>query len=333
MESVIYGRESDEPAGERAEIAGFLEVLDRAGHIAQRVPLRNFPVRIGRAYDNDVILDDPYVSPAHLRMNRVGDRLVVEDLDSVNGLYRDRERRRVPRVELASGTELRVGHTRLRFRERSFTVTPPLVDLSARSPLLLLEKPLILALIYLLTLGWLALSNFLDSVEPLDPKRLVAELVPPVLGILVWSGIWAFASRLLTHRLNFLIHCGIACLGGLALSLTSVCLSYLAFAFNIDSLEELAQILVSTLLTGTVLYAHLRFCSPAPPRRLTATASILAVLACGLMLLETQVDRSDFSATPDYPTTLKPPAFQWTPSKSVGSSSPRPKRCEIRPRR
>lgn len=316
MQSVTQCREPAAPALERSS-AGFLEVLDRAGHVVQRIRLQTLPVLVGRSYENDVILDDPYVSPVHLRVRLIAGRLIAEDMDSVNGLYRDRERRRIPHMELTSGAELRIGHTRLRYRDRDFTVPAALVDLSTRSPLLLLEKPLVLGLIYLLTLGWLMLANWLDSFEPLDAKRQVAGLVPVVLGVLLWSGIWAFASRLLTHRLNFLIHCGIACLGGLVLSLLTVCLSYLAFAFNMDALEESAQILVSTLLVGMLLYAHLRFCSPARPRRLAVTAGMLAALTSGLLLLETQVDRSDFNATPDFPTTLKPPAFQWTPSEPV----------------
>ncbi|MEE4379129.1 MAG: FHA domain-containing protein [Candidatus Competibacteraceae bacterium] len=309
-QSAVYPQES--------QVRGWLEVLDRTGHVTQRLTVSHLPLTIGRSYENDVILDDPYVSPMHLRLHSDSEnRLVADDLDSVNGLYRERER--VSQIELTSGLEVRVGHTRLRYRDKDFQVPAPLVDFSVRSPLLLLHKPLVLVLVYVLTLGWLLLSNYLGSYEPVEITRLVAALVAPVAGILVWSGVWAFASRLLVHRLNFLIHCAIACLAGLGFSCLATSLSYLAFALNADQLEEAAQLFGNALIFALLLYAHLRFCSLAPPRRLVVTAAVLAVVAGALTVLETQVDYSEFSAAPSYHTTLKPPSFQWVSGEPIAA--------------
>ena len=64
----------------------FLEVLDRRGRLLARHRVDQWPVTVGRAYTSDVIVDDPYVCPAHVRLSRNGDAgLVVEDLGSVNG--------------------------------------------------------------------------------------------------------------------------------------------------------------------------------------------------------------------------------------------------------
>ena len=53
-------------------------------------------------YDNDVVIDDPYVAPHHLRVYRGEDgRLVAEDLGSANGLYTDD---RAPRKRGSSST-------------------------------------------------------------------------------------------------------------------------------------------------------------------------------------------------------------------------------------
>ena len=67
MEPVTLYRESAAHSAD-THSRGFLEVLDRAGHVVQRIPVENQPVLIGRAYENDVILDDPYLSPVHLRV-------------------------------------------------------------------------------------------------------------------------------------------------------------------------------------------------------------------------------------------------------------------------
>jgi pSer/pThr/pTyr-binding forkhead associated (FHA) protein len=53
---------------------------------------------IGRAQDNDVVLDDPQVSRYHARVIRQGDEIIVEDLGSTNGTLVNGRRIVGPRV-------------------------------------------------------------------------------------------------------------------------------------------------------------------------------------------------------------------------------------------
>ncbi len=46
-------------------------------------------IRIGKAPENDVVLDHPTVSRNHLVVKRQGDRFLVEDLGSTNGTFVD----------------------------------------------------------------------------------------------------------------------------------------------------------------------------------------------------------------------------------------------------
>ena len=64
----------------------WVEVLSRHHDVVARYRCDD-DVRIGRAYDNDVVLDDPYVAPHHLHLGRNEDgRLQADDLGTVNGL-------------------------------------------------------------------------------------------------------------------------------------------------------------------------------------------------------------------------------------------------------
>lgn len=65
---------------------------------------------LGRARDAAVRLDDPSVSRRHARLRVAGERLLVTDLGSRNGSWRERGRLRAP-TELATGDELRAGRT------------------------------------------------------------------------------------------------------------------------------------------------------------------------------------------------------------------------------
>jgi len=48
----------------------WVEILSRHRDITARVRTASPEVRIGRGYDNDVIVDDPYVAARHLRVFR-----------------------------------------------------------------------------------------------------------------------------------------------------------------------------------------------------------------------------------------------------------------------
>ena len=280
---------------------GLIEILDRAGRVTQRVPLSALPMTVGRGYDNDVILDDPYVSPLHLRLELGADQaLTAVDLDSTNGLYREGEKRPLPCVELSSGKGARIGHTILRYRAPDFAVPDALVDRSGRSLLALFENPLALTLIALCTLISLLFYSFLQTVETVETVKLLANLVFPVLLVLIWSGVWAFASKLISHKLHFFSHCGIASAGVLVFSLFEFGLGYLVFALDMDALERFLLMLGGALIMGLMLYGHLRFCSLAAPLRLAITAAALALTVIGLAVLQTSRHLLDFSQAPRY---------------------------------
>ena len=61
---------------------GYIEILDAKGNVTERVRIDSLPVHIGRAYSNHVVVDDPYVCPAHLTIeqNEQGD-LIARDLE------------------------------------------------------------------------------------------------------------------------------------------------------------------------------------------------------------------------------------------------------------
>ena len=42
---------------------GYIEILDSKGVVVERTAVDSFPITIGRAYSNQVILSDPYVCP------------------------------------------------------------------------------------------------------------------------------------------------------------------------------------------------------------------------------------------------------------------------------
>ena len=75
--------------------------------LVKEVPIGNRPVSIGRSPDNDNPVDNLAVSTYHARVYYEGGRLVVEDLDSLNGTFVNDLR--IERATLHDGDSIWIG--------------------------------------------------------------------------------------------------------------------------------------------------------------------------------------------------------------------------------
>ena len=82
-------------------------VLKFETSVLKEVPFGNRPVSIGRAPDNDICIDNLAVSNYHARVYSEADRLVVEDLNSLNGTFVNNLR--VERATLHDGDSILIG--------------------------------------------------------------------------------------------------------------------------------------------------------------------------------------------------------------------------------
>lgn len=96
------GREQS-PAGRTLEV--------REGNGAMHRVTLDAEFSIGRAQGDLVVEDDPFLSGQHLRLLRRWGQVVVEDLDSTNGVFLAIGEE----VELREGDEIRIGGQLFRF--------------------------------------------------------------------------------------------------------------------------------------------------------------------------------------------------------------------------
>ena len=75
--------------------------------LVKEVPIGSRPVTNGRSPDNDLMVDNLAVSTHHARVYAEAGRLVVEDLDSLNGTFVNDLR--VERATLHDGDSIWVG--------------------------------------------------------------------------------------------------------------------------------------------------------------------------------------------------------------------------------
>jgi pSer/pThr/pTyr-binding forkhead associated (FHA) protein len=90
--------------------------------ILREVPIGRRPVNIGRAPDNDLTIDNLAVSDHHARLYPEGDRLVIEDLSSLNGTFVNDVR--IERTTLRDGDTILIGKHQLQVDTAHDAATP-----------------------------------------------------------------------------------------------------------------------------------------------------------------------------------------------------------------
>lgn len=281
----------------------WVEVVSRSRDVLARHRCAGSEIRIGRAYDNDVVVDDPYVAPRHLRIRR-GETggWVAEDLGSANGLFLDHGRRRLDRAEIDGNRLIRIGHTYLRLREASHAVTGDRAY-QPRSRIwpLLAALGLSLAAIEIGSI-WLGQTS-----EP----RLSAYVVPALYLTLLlagWTALWSVLARIFSGQVRFERNLLIALAGLVIYSLYREFTDFAAFAFSWRALAIYQYIGVWSLLAA-VCFLHLREVSPARPR--LKGGLVMAGLAAGIGLqLLTQSELRTGIDQQAYLRRLLPPEFR-----------------------
>lgn len=289
----------------------WVEILSRHRDVASRHRCAGAEIRIGRGYDNDVIVDDPYVAVQHLRLFRdEAGQIVAEDIGSANGLFLDRGMERLPRVVIDGERPIRIGHTILRVREAGHAV--PRERLSQRRSRI---WPIAhIALLALPTLGIAALSLwFADTGEPRLSYYLLPLLSVAALAVL-WGGVWAILTRIFSGRARFERNLLIGIAGYLALSLYDEWAQFAAFALS-WRVPIAFLYAVTWCILAAVAFLHLRTVSPTRLWLKSGVVLALLVLGIGTQGLMQSEARADFGQQ-SYLRQLLPPTLRLAPAQS-----------------
>lgn len=295
-----------------------IEVCDEHGRARERLRAERFPVRIGRAYDNDLIVDDPYVCPHHceVTLDEAGE-VVVNDLGSVNGTCLQGDRARAEQVRPGATRKVRLGHSVLCFKDPSQLVAATRRDPVAAGGWPPRSLPLSLAV---LLLGGvvMAVMGFLGSYSEFKYERyFISEQIPALVAVAAWASIWAIVSRITMQRFAFLRHATILVSILLLVMLSDYVLEFLKFGFATARPFELVSTLISVVAIALLLYWHLRLCTEQSRTRLLTISAAIAVVSIGLFEVDAYLDGKEFNGYPAYSRSLKPPVFQLVESRPV----------------
>jgi hypothetical protein len=292
-----------------------IEVIERDGRVTRTVDVHRWPVAIGRALDNLVVLDDPHVAARHLVL--APDAQGVLQLrvgDTANGVQLGRRQLGAGQVlPLAEGQLLQVGHTRLRLRLRNDAV-PAERALRGSTAAGRMGGLTTMAMVVLaaLLLGLVMAEQWVA----MDPGSKFTDWLPLATGmpvaLVLWCGAWATASKLFQHKFDFWGHLGIALPWLLVMQLMDLLLPQLAAALDWPTLWHATRPLAA-VLTALLVRAHLVHVLPNHARGVTAAVAALAVVSLGTTLAFNQRGADRLLSSAPYMSTLPLPGARLGP--------------------
>jgi hypothetical protein len=296
--------------------AALLEAIDRDGMVRQSWRLSRWPVTIGRALDNDVVLTDPHVAAHHATIDlAAGDvttakaRLTVRAGDTKNGLTVGRERVDGGQSKSVDDTgrdlDLHVGRTSLRLRLPGHALAPE----QMLAPLVAVERRWLPTLGLALAVIAVTLFNtYLDNDPDGLSRAMGVAVLTAISGGAIWCGFWALLSKLFARQSSFGWHVRVFVIASLVMLAISGLPPLVAFSFSWPWVTDFSFIAAFAAIAAAI-YFHLLAVEPGRRRLLRGVAATGFVVGVALTLWF-NVQRTGRPGEELYMNHLFPPALR-----------------------
>lgn len=284
-----------------------VEVLARNHTVTQRHLFKQDTIKIGRAFDNDVHLDDPYVCAHHVDVSKVhNDGISIKDNHSVNGLKINGQP--THEHQLQPNDVVTLGRSRVRIfcADSQIADTVRLSQLEEKMEWLSYRSTcLVLLLILAASLGF---NSFFNTFTDVKSIALLQGVAKSLLLISFWPLIFIVIAKLNRKDSHFLSQFSIIFIAMLGFELLSHIETLLqANAIASDIIVATMIITKMTLFFGLLWFAlYIGFHQSAKKRR-RITLSVTALVFLGFFVPDL-LNINDFNNQPEYDGTLLPSA-------------------------
>lgn len=277
-----------------------------------------FPVTIGRGFDNDIILNDAFVSAHHLQVDFDGRTCSVSDPGSENGFMVNGHPPTGRHMTVKSGDTLTIGQTEVRIYKPDHQVAKAM-PLFKDSPIFKwVAHPLnvwaCFVLAVLATVYWAWLEIWVTDAEGLT----LAGAAAGTIGVIVmWSALWSVGGRLAHHRAHFKSHVTLICLYVIAGTVAWFIEVYADFLTSESAFSQLLTYAINFSLLALLLYGSLKLATRMSRRRRRVLAGFFSFGVMAGVFIFSVVSAKNFNQQPMYPATLEPYLTSLAPAQPV----------------
>ncbi len=287
----------------------FVEILNHSGDVQARHKFSELPIRLGRSYSNDIILDDPHTAAEHatIELNAEG-KLRLRDLGSQNQIKIKGKLQSY--AELDGDTVVQLGRTWVRVRSSDYLVSAEVNDASHKHWQTWLRFGCAIVMLCALSLS----TSWLGDIANNKVSDYIMDITKWLMSAAAWAGIWALANRVFSGTANFGRHLLIFSCGIVALDLLDHLYAFLGFAFSWEWFTYY-QSHMQIILVAITIYFHLCLINHKRTMLKVICAS-LTLLSSGLILMSNYQSTNQY-ADNLYMSEVLPPAARISRSHSL----------------
>lgn len=294
-----------------------IDVVSGGKKVIQRHHASGEQLSIGRGFDNDVILNDPYVCAKHLTLAVNDDGFwQAKDCDSINGSF-DGNAKKVTQTVVHSGDVIEIGKTRLRFIYPNQPVEPT-IELGAVERLVnWVSSPMIL---FLLVVGFFALSlgqHYVSTFVEIKTGKMLASVFIEFVGLCMVPIFFGAIARIFKHDARLLTQLAICLCFVMVMNFMSFFGTIIDFNVSQSWFNDLLGLVLELGLTFGFLWFTLYVALHQGVLRRTLFAAAYTAAIFSLSAIYDVTTQQDFNPRPVYNSTILAPEFAFSDTISV----------------
>lgn len=293
-----------------------IEKVSNSGVVLEHFQFASGAIKIGRAYDNDLILHDVHVDASHLKLSYDEERegFWFEDLGTVNGTQvirsKENKHRKVPANFICSGDTLCLGKTWLKVRSRVQDV-PGAVKISRWDKLLSLSgRVWFVSLQCLLLVGMETLNQFYNDPRKDKLGSKFLESIDLLFIVIAYAVIWAFVARVQKAEPRLWVHASLIAWCLLVIAFFDLAQDVILFNFQLADYAAYINLVVNCLVIFAIVWASL-YLATELKKLLRFLLAMLVPFGLVLGMVVNIIQRPEFRPFADYDSRVVPPAWQW----------------------
>lgn len=296
-----------------------IQVLSRSGKVSHQHRINAKEINIGRAYDNQVIIEDIHVSEHHaqIKANELGEIEII-DLNSLNKVY-DAKKKQIQRSKpINSGDEFYLGKLRIKILFASHPVPKTIKLTKSEETAELFTSTKWVVALSTLFFSLFAIGEYLSFLGEFEIKQLFTPLISLIFALLIWPVFWSLLSRFFKHDARFWAHFSTLLVTLLCLKGVTLLTQLISYNYS----QQVAKTLI--ILSGFIIimacfrFSLYLFNQKNDSRQLWLSFSLTCFIF-SLASLGYYAKHKDFSPLPSYSGLILPSQLLWKEPITVDS--------------
>ncbi|MFT6779084.1 MAG: hypothetical protein ACJAV1_003027 [Paraglaciecola sp.] len=289
-----------------------LELLSR-----KNIPIKHYKfeqdyVCVGRDFNNDLRLDDPYVCPSHMlvAIDPETGKLMVNDCQSTNGIKVNNKF--VRQATLNSLDVIKIGRTRLRIIDTKVPLTEAIPLSELEENLSWLNQSFLAICLSFVCLSFLLLSKYLGSVQEFSLIKALPSELGELAAFCLWPLSFAILAKVVKKESHMVSQFNLTWLMILLANALILLQKIAVFNIHPEVWFTWLELLIFAIVIGGFIWLSLFTAFHQTNHRRNVIACSMTFIILAPIYALGFLNTDEFSTRPSYNPVLLPPIYNIT---------------------